>query len=83
MIGNIQIYINNDKIQEPFTFNEIINNNYYVITVNNVVINEQIKGYITVSEVSNDILVAVEERQNFILRTVVAIAIVIFIFSIF
>jgi len=82
-IRNIEEYINNDKIQEPFTFNEIINNNYYVITVNNVVINEQIKGYITVSEVSNDILVAVEERQNFILRTVVAIAIVIFIFSIF
>ena len=25
-IGNIEEYINNDKIQEPFTFNEIINN---------------------------------------------------------
>ena len=28
------------------------------------------KGYIVVSEIANDILVAVEERKNFILRTV-------------
>ena len=36
-----------------------------------------------VTEQANEILTAVEERKNFILRTVLAIAIVIFIFSIF
>ena len=36
-----------------------------------------------VTEQANEILTAVEERKNFILRTVLAIAIAIFIFSIF
>ena len=36
-----------------------------------------------VTEQANEILTAVEERRNFILRTVIAIAIAIFIFSIF
>ena len=36
-----------------------------------------------VTEQANEILIAVEERQNFIIRTVLAIAVVIFIFSIF
>ena len=40
-------------------------------------------GYIMVTEQANEILIAVEERRNFILRTVFAIAIAIFIFSIF
>ena len=36
-----------------------------------------------VTEQANEILTAVEERQNFIVRTVLAIAVVIFIFSSF
>ena len=31
---------------------------------------EKSQGYIVVSEIANDILVAVDERKNFILRTV-------------
>ena len=41
------------------------------------------KGYIIVSEIANDILFAVKERKNFILRTVFSVALVIFIFSVF
>ena len=41
------------------------------------------KGYIIVSEIANDILIAVDERKNFILRTVFSVAIVILIFSVF
>ena len=41
------------------------------------------KGYIIVSEIANDILVAVDERKNFILRTVFSVALVILIFSVF
>ena len=40
-------------------------------------------GYLVISELSNEIIIAVEERKNFILRTVLAVALVIFIFSIF
>ena len=36
-----------------------------------------------VTEEANDILFAVEERKNFILRTVFAVALVILIFSLF
>ena len=62
---------------------ETINNNFYVITINSVEKSGERKGYIVVSEIANDILVAVDERKNFILRTVFSIALVILIFSVF
>ena len=40
-------------------------------------------GYIVVSEEANDILIAVKERKAFIIRTVLAVALVILIFSLF
>ena len=62
---------------------ETINNNFFVITINEVQANGEKKGYIVVSEIANDILVAVDERKNFILRTVLSVALVILIFSVF
>ena len=53
------------------------------MTVNSVRADGENKGYIIVSEIANDILVAVDERKNFILRTVLSVAIVILIFSVF
>ena len=79
----IKIYSKQKNINEKFVISEAINNNFYVITVNSVKINEENKGYIIVSEIANDILIAIDERRNFILRTVFSIAIVIFIFSVF
>jgi two-component system sensor histidine kinase ChvG len=79
----IKIYSKQKNADEKFVISETINNNFYVITVNSVKINEENKGYIIVSEIANDILIAVDERRNFILRTVFSIAVVIFIFSVF
>jgi len=62
---------------------ETINNNFYVITIDVVKIDGKNKGYIVVSEIANDILVAVDERKNFILRSVFIAALVILIFSVF
>ena len=59
------------------------NNNFYIKTLNDLIINGEIIGYIMVTEQANEILVAVDERKNFILRTVLIIAIVIILFSIF
>ena len=70
---------NNDKL----VISETINNNFYVMTINSVRIDGENKGYIVVSELANDILVAVDERKNFILRTVFSIALVILFFSVF
>ena len=76
-------YLKKKNINSELVISESINNNFYVITINSVSLNDKNKGYIVVSEVANDILLAVEERQNFILRTVFSIALVILIFSVF
>ena len=71
------------NIKNKFVVGETINNNFYVITINVVRNNEKKMGYIAVSEIANDILVAVTERNNFIFRTVFFVALVIIIFSVF
>ena len=71
------------EIKEPSVFQRTEGDNFYVKTLANVNVKDKILGYIMVTEQANEILTAVEERKDFILRTVLAIAIVIFIFSIF
>ena len=44
---------------------------------------KKVVGYILVSEQANEIIVAVKERKDFIIRTVLAVALVILIFSVF
>jgi len=60
-----------------------VKNDFFVRTLNKVLIEEKIVGYILVSEQANEIIVAVKERKNFITRTVLAVALVILIFSVF
>ena len=79
----VKQYSKLDNLDEKLVASESINNNFYVMTVNLVQQNGKNKGYIVVSEVANDILIAEQERKNFILRTVLSIAVVIFVFSIF
>ena len=68
---------------EPFVIESEIKKDFLVQTLDKVLIEEEKVGYILVSEQSNEILVAVDERKNFITRTVLAVALVILIFSIF
>ena len=79
----VRRYSDQKNIDDKLVIGETINNNFYVMTVDSVKIDGTSKGYIIVSEIANDILVAVDERKNFILRTVLSVALVIFIFSIF
>ena len=79
----VKSYIEQKNIKDKLVINKSINNNFYVITINPVLADGERKGYIVVSEIANDILVAVDERKNFILRTVFSIALVIIIFSVF
>ena len=71
------------NIKEKLVISEVINNNFYIMTVDLVSNNQESEGYIIVSEIANDILVAVDERKNFILRTVFSVSLVILIFSVF
>jgi two-component system sensor histidine kinase ChvG len=68
---------------EPFVIESKIKKDFFVQTLDKVLIEEEKVGYILISEQSNEILVAVDERKNFIIRTVLAVALVIFIFSVF
>jgi len=79
----VRNYSLNKNLKDKLVIDETINNNFYVMTINSVKINGENKGYIIVSEIASDILIAVHERRNFILRTVLLIALVIFIFSVF
>ena len=76
-------YKTSKNFGNPFTINSKINNNYIVSTIKNVNIKGNNLGYLVISELSDEIIIAVEERKNFILRTVLAVALVIFIFSVF
>ena len=80
---DIKDLIVNKKLEEPVVIEIEENNNFFVKTLDSVNINGKILGYIMVTEQANEILTAVEDRRNFILRTVFAIAIAIFLFSIF
>jgi len=79
----VKEYAGQKNINDKLVISEAINNNFYVMTINSVKLDGKNKGYIIVSEIANDILVAVDERKNFILRTVFSVALVILIFSVF
>ena len=80
---NISNLILNKKVEDPIVTEIRENNNFFIKTLDGLQIDDEILGYIMVTEQANEILTAVEERKNFILRTVIAVAIAIFIFSIF
>ena len=79
----VKKYSEQKNSNEKLIVSETINNNFYVTTIKLAQVDEMNKGYIVVSEIANDILLAVKERKNFILRTVLLVALVIFIFSVF
>ena len=84
---NTESYVKNysrqKNINDKLVISETINNNFYVMTIKSVSIAGEKKGFIIISEIANDILIAVDERKNFILRTVFSVALVILIFSVF
>jgi two-component system sensor histidine kinase ChvG len=68
---------------EPLIIERKIKKDFFVQTLSKVLIGEDKVGYILVGEQSNEILVAVDERKDFIIRTVLALALAILIFSVF
>ena len=80
LIKNI---IKNKYKDQPITIENEINNSFFVSTISELKLQNVTTGYIVVTNEANDILIAVSERKNFIIRTVLAIALVILIFSLF
>ena len=73
----------NKYLDEPLVLENKINNSFFISTLKEIKINNNKLGYVIVTEEANDILFAVKERKNFIIRTVLAVALVILIFSLF
>ena len=65
----------------PFTFTQEEFNKFKLITIKNIMQNGQNKGYLAITENANDIKAAIDERKTFIIRTAIAVGIVILIFS--
>ena len=74
-------YAESKKYGIPFTFTEEGFNKFKLTTIKNVMQNGKNIGYLAISENANDIKAAIDERKSFIVRTAIAVGIVIFIFS--
>ena len=81
--NNIKEIILNQYSDESIILAEKIKNDFFVSTLSKVNIDNNEVGFIVVSEQANDIVTAVKERKAFIIRTMIAVAIVILIFSLF
>ena len=65
----------------PFTFTQDEFKKFKLTTIKNVMKNDKNVGYVAISENANDVKAAIDERKTFIIRTAIAVGIVILIFS--
>ncbi len=81
--NSIKDLIDKKYKDQPITLENKVNNSFFVSTISELNVDDNRVGFIMVTNEANDILLAVEERKNFIIRTVLAVALVILIFSLF
>ena len=74
-------YAGSKDFGKHYTFTQEEFNNFKLTTIKNVFINEENIGYIAITENANDVKAAIDERKTFVLRTALAIGLVILIFS--
>ena len=74
-------YVESKNFGIPFTFTQDEFNKFKLTTIKNVMKNGENVGYLAITENANDIKAAIDERKTFIIRTAIAVGIVILIFS--
>ncbi len=74
-------YAGSKKFGIPFTFFQDEFNKFKLTTIKNVMLDGENIGYLAITENANDIKAAIDERKTFIIRTAIAVGIVILIFS--
>ena len=74
-------YIGSKNYGTPFTFTQDEFNKFKLTTIKNVMVKGKNVGYLAITEDANDIKAAIDERKTFIIRTAIAVGIVILIFS--
>ena len=81
LIEKLTDYSNSKELNNSLTFVNDNSDQFLLISIKNILINDKTLGYIAVIENANDIKMAINERKYFILRTAAIIGIVILIFS--
>ena len=74
-------YVGSKNFGIPFTFTQDEFNKFKLTTIKNVMKNGENIGYLAITENANDVKAAIDERKTFIIRTAIAVGIVILIFS--
>ena len=74
-------YAGSKNFGTPFTFTQDEFNKFKLTTIKNVMKNGVNTGYLAITENANDVKAAIDERKTFIIRTAIAVGIVILIFS--
>jgi len=74
-------YASSKNFGIPFTFFQDEFNKFKLTTIKNVMQDGNNIGYLAITENANDIKAAIDERKTFIIRTAIAVGIVILIFS--
>ena len=74
-------YSTSTDFGKPYTFTEETYDQFLLITIKNVFFDNKNIGYLAIIENANDVKIAINERKNFIIRTVILVVIVILIFS--
>ena len=74
-------YVSSKNFGTPFTFTQEDFNKFKLTTIKNVMRGGENIGYLAITENANDIRAAIDERKTFVIRTAIAVGIVILIFS--
>ena len=74
-------YASSKNFGIPYTFTEEEFNKFKLTTIKNVMKDGENLGYLAITENANDIKAAIDERKSFVIRTAIAVGIVILIFS--
>ncbi len=74
-------YAGSKEFGKHYTFTQDEFNNFKLTTIKTVFKEEENIGYIAITENANDVKAAIDERKTFIIRTAIAVGLVILIFS--
>ena len=74
-------YVGSKNHGIPFTFTQEEFNKFNLTTIKNVMKDGENIGYLAITENANDIRSAIDERKTFVIRTAIAVGMVILIFS--
>ena len=81
IFSKLENYLDSGDFGKPYTYIEESYDQFLLITIKNVLKNDENIGYLAISENANDVKAAINERKSFIIRTAMVVGIVIVIFS--